>query len=378
MIRYFQIAGLILSFEYETDDSPFAVIADKLLICETEPRKADIRFLWEKSSIQSPCVTLGRFKIGSGSLQWKTNTGDIVCMERGPEHDLTVRIGASSSSAWKKMNHFLKKWGKYHFLYGATLPEMHAKKIMYGVIEPILLAEFSTRKKTMIHCSAVANAKGEALMLSAWGGVGKTSLMSYFLLNGWKFLCDDIAVLDEDGTVYHYPLPMHIYGFHKYVCQDMYQRLCGGMTAKEKFIWDLSMKLKKSNAMFRWVVPERIYGREAIALKAGLKMVIHMQRSSENAPICFQPCSSSDAARYIAGTIQNELSDIVKLTSYPNAVSGIPCFPDTERTLHALKKTAENAFSHAEVYEMILGSKTTPEETYEFLRNRFPAFVEEK
>ena len=29
-------------------------------------------------------------------------------------------------------------------------------------------------------------------------------------------------------------------------------------------------------------------------------------------------------------------------------------------------------------YEMILGSKTTPEETYEFLRNRFPAFVGEK
>lgn len=369
MIRHFQIAGLTLSFEYGSDDSPFAVIAEKIKICGTEPCKADIRFLWEKSFIPGPCVSLGRFKTGNGTLQWKTNIGDTVCLERSPDHSLTVRIGAPSVSVWKKIRHFLKKWSKYHFLYGSTLSQMHAKKIMYGVIEPILLAEFSARRKTLIHCSTVVSGSGEALMFPAWGGVGKTSLMSYYLLNGWKYLCDDIAVLSDDGTLYHYPLPMHIYGYHKYVCQDMYRRLYDGMNAKERFIWDLSMKLKKSDAMSRWVTPEQIYGRENIAMKAGLKAVIHMQRSSESSPIEFHPCPAADAARYTAGTIQNEIPDILKLTSHPNAAAGLPCFPDTERTLHSLKETAEKAFSGAEVYEMILGRKTTPEETFEFLKH---------
>ena len=120
--------------------------------------------------------------------------------------------------------------------------------------------------------------------------------------------------------------------------------------------------------MSRWVTAERIYGKEAIQLNARLKAVIHMQRTSEEAPIIFRPSTAENLARYTTNVIQNELHNVLKLTSLSNLIADSPCFPDTERTLRALKDTNEKAFLQVPVYEMILGSKTTPEETYEFLQ----------
>ena len=70
---------------------------------------------------------------------------------------------------------------------------------------------FAGHGKTLVHSSTVEK-DGKSFLFPAWGGVGKTSLMSYFLSAGWNYLGDDIAVLSTDGRLHHFPLPMHITG----------------------------------------------------------------------------------------------------------------------------------------------------------------------
>lgn len=373
MIQYFQIADLIFSLEYDDETSPFAVIADKIGLVRISAGIPQIRFQWRNrpATVKAPVTKLEKSVVGNGFFQTRTRQGDTLQLEADESGSLTVGISGPRAGAGKRFRQFLKKYWKYRFLYGISFNEMHAKKIMYGILEPVFLAWFAGHGKTLVHSSTVEK-DGKSFLYPAWGGVGKTSLMSYFLSAGWNYLGDDIAVLSTDGRLHHFPLPMHIYGYHKFVCADMYKRMVAGMTPADRRIWDLSMRLYPPDEMSRWVRPEQVYGKERIALNSKLQTVIHMQRSSVSESLIFRETTPQNVARYVTNTIINEIPGILPMTSYPNSHAAIPCLPDTRQMLETLERNAAQGFSNAAVYEMILGPETTPEETWKYLRERFP------
>lgn len=373
MIQYFQIADLIFSLEYDDETSPFAVIADKMGLVRISAGIPQIRFQWRNrpATVKAPVTKLEKSVVGNGFFQTRTRQGDTLQLEADESGSLTVGISGPRAGAGKRFRQFLKKYWKYRFLYGISFNEMHAKKIMYGILEPVFLAWFAGHGKTLVHSSTVEK-DGKSFLFPTWGGVGKTSLMSYFLSAGWNYLGDDIAVLSTDGRLHHFPLPMHIYGYHKFVCADMYKRMVAGMTPADRRIWDLSMKLYPPDEMSRWVRPEQVYGKERIALNSKLQTVIHMQRSSVSESLIFRETTPQNVARYVTNTIINEIPGILPMTSYPNSHAAIPCLPDTRQMLETLERNAAQGFSNAAVYEMILGPETTPEETWKYLRERFP------
>lgn len=373
MIQYFQIADLIFSLEYDDENSPFAVIADKMELIKISTGNPRIRFQWRSrpAAVKAPVTKLEKSVVGNRFFQTRTKQGDTLQLEAEGTDTLIVGISGPRVSTGKRFRQFLKKYWKYHFLYGISFTEMHAKKLMYGILEPVFLAWFAGHGKTLIHSSTVEK-NGKSFLFPAWGGVGKTSLMSYFLSAGWNYLGDDIAVLSSDGSLHHFPLPMHIYGYHKYVCADMYQRMLAGMTPADRRIWNLSMKFYPPDEMSRWVRPEQVYGKERIALSSKLQTVIHMQRSTISVPLIFRETTPLNVARYVTSTIINEIPGILPMTSYPNSHATAPCLPDTRQMLESLEQNAAQGFSNAAVYEMILGPETTPEETWKYLKGLFP------
>jgi len=62
------------------------------------------------------------------------------------------------------------------------------------------------KDKLAIHCSCIADAEG-AILISGTSGSGKSSITSYLLNKGYKFIADDMAVvsIDENGTAYAFP-----------------------------------------------------------------------------------------------------------------------------------------------------------------------------
>lgn len=376
MIQCFQIAGVPVALEYDAADSPFSVIADKMaLVASPEEQSPAVRFRWGDGGAAMPktFTRLGKVTVGDHAMSLTMHNDWKVAMIRDPETGtLTVHIAEHPLSLMKKARFFRKKYLKYSLLYGITFLESRAKKIMYDVMEPVMLAELSRCGKTLIHSSCVVDDRGRALLFPAWGGVGKTSLMSWFLSSGFRYLCDDIAVLSADGTVSCYPLPMNLYGYHKFVCPDMHERLVRSMSRSDRLRWNLFGHLVRPARITRWVSAETIYGRDKLALGGKLAGVFHMQRDSVDHPLLCRDSTPEAAARYTTNTIVNEIASLPLLTSCCNALSCNACFADLGSTLNRISETARQGFATTSVHELILGRNTTPEEVFGHLRKTLP------
>lgn len=67
----------------------------------------------------------------------------------------------------------------------------------------------------LFHCAAISY-KGRAILLPAWGGVGKTSLIAGVVpKDDFQLLGDDFVFLTSEGTVLPYPLPFSVYHYHR-------------------------------------------------------------------------------------------------------------------------------------------------------------------
>jgi hypothetical protein len=73
----------------------------------------------------------------------------------------------------------------------------------------ILHTKFIQKNKTLLHCAAVCNGD-DALLLSGFGGCGKSSLTYLLLKRGYDYIGDDHVVLSKDGRVYTFPTGMGI------------------------------------------------------------------------------------------------------------------------------------------------------------------------
>ena len=69
--------------------------------------------------------------------------------------------------------------------------------------------------KTFIHGAGVA-VNGEGILISAFGGIGKTCFIANAIKkSGVKLLGDDLIMVDKDGYCYSYPRPFCLYEYHK-------------------------------------------------------------------------------------------------------------------------------------------------------------------
>ena len=264
----------------------------------------------------------------------------------------------------------INKGWKYLIRYGCSIDTCVAKRYLISLMLPVLFFKMAERGMTFVHCSAVAK-DGRSFLFPAWGGVGKTSLMSHFLAHGWKYICDDLTVMDRRGHIHHFPIPMHIYRYHRNVCPAMTDRMESAMTGEERFLWNFAAHFVGESKLVRWIEPVRVFGEENIVREAPLDIVVHMQRSSASGEIRVEPSTPNRLAGYICNTILNEIGDIALMTSLPNAINALDFIPDLSTILNDVKSIAIDAMKNAELYEMQLPANATPEETYRFLAKKW-------
>ena len=374
MIQYFRIADFVFSLECENENSPLNGIAEKMQSIRTEESVIpNIRIIYEKKlpALPYPATRLEHASVCDYSFASRTRTGDFYSLSTEDPNTWIIRIAPPKQKFFKKIRHFLKKYLKYNLFYGNTINEIYSKKLLYGIIEPVFLAWMALHHRTLLHCSTVVK-DGKAFVFPAWSGVGKTSLLSYFMQAGWDYLCDDIAILADDGSLHHFPLPMHIYGYHKVACPDIFNRLTEKMTPADRKIWDFTRKFYAQDKMSRWVTAEHIYSKERIARTAVVKNIIHMQRTTIEEPLRFAPVEPAELARFVTNTIYNELPLITTISSFSNSHRTKSCIPGLNELSGIIAQNAESAFSHGKTFELIIGKDTTPGQVWEFLKKEFP------
>lgn len=115
---------------------------------------------------------------------------------------------------------------------------------------------------TLVHAAAVSDSEGRVILFPGAGGVGKTSLLSYFVQEcNYQLLGDDIIGISTDGKCYSFPRSFVIKEYHKEVYPQFFSgiddtsasSLPRRLTSIFHSVGKSAIKFVQSNAPFKGV-----------------------------------------------------------------------------------------------------------------------------
>ncbi len=113
---------------------------------------------------------------------------------------------------------------------------------------------FFSEDLTVIHGSALEDPKGNAIIITGTGGVGKTSIeLELGLEKNYKFLSDDMSLLDSRGKVWPNNAFPKIYGYNTEVNEKIEEKIFKNRNILDKFQW--IMRKKRGQRVRRRVNP---------------------------------------------------------------------------------------------------------------------------
>jgi hypothetical protein len=181
-----------------------------------------------------------------------------------------------------------------------------AKDAVYGALIPAVQLRQLPLRQTWLHASAVAR-DGQAVALAAWGGIGKTSLMLQLVRHrGWQFLADDLAVLDDSGTVYRSPWRMQLYAYNLEGEDELRRRVLAGRGLVDRFQWYALLWRRGPEQVRRRVHAGELFGDTGVADTAKLGQALFLRRVEGDA-FSVRHLEPERAAAAAAATLEFDL-----------------------------------------------------------------------
>ena len=81
-----------------------------------------------------------------------------------------------------------------------------------NVVEPLVHFKLLSCEALMIHSACVSNG-GQAAVMPAYGGTGKTTTAIKLVNDGYDFMGDDLVIVTATGTVFSYLRPLHLFNY---------------------------------------------------------------------------------------------------------------------------------------------------------------------
>jgi len=135
------------------------------------------------------------------------------------------------------------------------------EKIGQIVFERLLVpSTFFFPKYFPVHCASFLSPEQKVVLIGGSGGVGKTSAEIEFCLNrGYKFLCDDLAILNVNGELYpNYSFPK-IYGYNIVDNYKMKKIVFHNRSLLDKISWVIQKWVLGAAKVRRKINPEAVY-----------------------------------------------------------------------------------------------------------------------
>src|SRR5690606_6917130 len=121
---------------------------------------------------------------------------------------------------------------------------------------------------------------GRAVAAVAWGGVGKTTaLLKLVGEAGWKFLSDDLGLVDDAGMIWRTPKRMQVYGYNLRGQPASYRALMAGRNPIDRAAWHIRERTAGPKRVRRRVSAEELFGSERVGTRAKLTDVLFMERA---------------------------------------------------------------------------------------------------
>lgn len=125
----------------------------------------------------------------------------------------------------------------------------------------IIPSTYFSQSQFLVHSSCILNPRSQAILLGGTGGVGKTSLEIELCQNrGYKFMADDISVVDSNAFVYPNLAFPKIYGYNMVGNPELYKRVMKGRSLQDRLAFKLKKSLFGPASVRRKISPLKVYG----------------------------------------------------------------------------------------------------------------------
>jgi hypothetical protein len=231
---------------------------------------------------------------------------------------------------------------------------------------PMLQLALMRKGASLSHCSAIEK-DGRAVLFPAWGGVGKTSIMSRFIDEGWRFISDDSCVICGDGSVFTHPLPMHIYKYHEKQSSGLVTRMLENSPLTDRLLWRVLSLFKKPDKLVRWFPPVKVFGREKLCESGNISRVVHLHRVEGLRNFRVEQVKPIDIAKIMTSTIIDEINGLADIAIAANSVQTSAIIPDISQVYEKITGIYSKAFSSASCFMVTLPSSSNADDLYKFL-----------
>ena len=188
-----------------------------------------------------------------------------------------------------------------------------ARSFIFRCFYPIMQLKAISQDKSFIHGSTITK-NNESIIMTGWGGSGKTSLSSCVLYEDkeYTFQSDDIAILSSNGETYFNPMVAHIYPYNLVGFKDFESKLSSLQSFSSRLHWKLKKKIKGMKGVRRRVRPVDLF--QVNRGKAKLSKVIFFQRKDIPKTV-ISKIDSSTMSQLSLNVIMTEVSSLVSILS---------------------------------------------------------------
>lgn len=293
-------------------------------------------------------ATIGRFRIGERNVQIHESLWHYDVSAQGAR--LKVLVAPRPESAFEARLHDLKKSWRYLHMFGTSGRLCRVRGFVFSGYVPLVQLALLSRQSTFCHSSAIER-NGEAILFPAWGGTGKTGLMSRYVAKGWNFLADDLCVLQSNGRASIHPLPLHIYRYHEVQCGELVDRLLAQAQPFDRRLWKICRTVKRPNKLVRWVHPSRIFGEERLSLGGQVTKVFCLHRTHES-DLRLERLEPDELATRIASNLFDEIPWPPQLAVAVRSCRSLTFVPEVGRMYEQIRQTCLSAFERATCYSV--------------------------
>lgn len=212
--------------------------------------------------------------------------------------------------------------------------------------------------RSFVHSAAVAY-RSRAFIFPAFGGVGKTLLVSQLLSKeGFRLLGDDLCVVSQDGLATSYARPFCLYEHHREALEPIFNRfgvdhvwpnLMGRVTRQLLNAAFIRAGIAVPHNRYRGikgdyvlVSPIEIYGAEKICTEVlPIGAVVVLRRQPKFDRIRIEECTREEAARFASNVTLHEWKEELPAMLAGAAVNGRK--PPHEATCEVLRSAFNSA-----------------------------------
>lgn len=371
---YKKIATLNVGIKSDYND--FYKFPDFLNYPDTK-LELDVEFNLKRDSFDDIVgVRVGNFVLGNGVISFTNNNYQVKIDYQGEKVIVTACILMTKKQA------IAKRLDKLYRLYSYEYESIEVRLIrgfIYYVINPVLQMMFVRNSVSFIHGSTISYKDNKAYLFTGWGGSGKTSTSSSILFSDddYKFMSDDLAIIDSDKSVYNNPAISHIYPYNVVGFEELEKIVKYGSTKLESLHWDIRKKYLGINKVRRRIDPALIYKVNNNKTLQSSKVFYFMRYDGDE--ISHQVLNTSEAVNVSINVTNFEVKgiqslhsflysipscDLVKQKSHIGFSKVFGSYNDYNEKLHAIYS---NYFESQTVWYIKVPKKTAPKELKSYL-----------